>query len=225
MINKKQIDKIEQKAKKYFEGASVCHDWSHVNRVKNLALKIGKKENADLEVVEIATLLHDIGRKEEMKNKGKKDNGIKFCHATEGAKEAKKILTDFDIDEKSVDNIVHCISSHRFRNEEKPETLEAKVLFDADKLDSIGAVGIARDFVFVGHFNTVMYTGREKEQIESGKNFDFTEEDTALLEYHKKLKYIKDKMQTNTGKKFAKERHDFMVKFFERFWDEVNGVK
>ncbi|XLQ20119.1 MAG: HD domain-containing protein [Candidatus Moraniibacteriota bacterium] len=225
MISKNQIEEIEQEAEKYFEDVSVCHDWTHVERVKKLAISIGEEEDADLQIIEIAALLHDIGRKEEFACKGKKENGIKFCHAIEGAKEAGKLLSDFDIDEKSINNIVHCISSHRFRNEEAPETLEAKVLFDADKLDSIGAVGIARDFVFVGHFGTLMYTGNEKEQIKSGKNYDFTKEDTAVLEYHKKLKYIKDRMQTKTGKKFAQERHDFMVDFFERFWDEINGKK
>ncbi len=225
MVSKKQIDEIERKAKEYFDGASVCHDWSHIERVRSLALSIGEKEKANLQVIEIASLLHDIGRKAEFACKGKKEDGVKFCHSIEGAKEAKKILCDFDIDEKSVNNILHCISSHRFRNEEIPETLEAKVLFDADKLDSIGAVGIARDFVFVGHFETAMYTGNEKAQIESGKNYDFTQEDTAVLEYEKKLKHVKDRMQTKTGKKYAQGRHEFMVKFFERFWDEVIGVK
>lgn len=225
MIDEKQIDEAEKIAKKYFDDASVCHDWSHVERVRGLALSIGEKEKANLQIIEVAALLHDIGRKAEFACKGKKTDGVKFCHAIEGAKEAKKILSDFDVDEKSVNNILHCIVSHRFRNEEIPETLEAKVLFDADKLDSIGAVGVGRTFVFAGHFNTAMYTGREKDLLESGKNYDFTQEDTAVLEYEKKLKYIKDKMQTETGRKIAQERHDFMVKFFDRFWDEVNGVK
>ena len=225
MINKEQIDKIGQKAREYFDGASVCHDWTHVERVRELALSIAKEEGADLRIVEIAALLHDIGRKKEFACRGKNDDGTKFCHAIEGAKEAKKILTDFDIEKKYIDNIVHCITTHRFRNENVPETIEAKVLFDADKLDGIGAVGVARDFVFVGHFNTIMYTGDEKEMIESGKNFDFTNKDSGVLEYEKKLKYIKDKMITKTGKKIARERHDFMVKFFERFWEEVKGIK
>jgi len=224
-MEKADIREIERVARKYFEEVSVCHDWTHVERVRELALSIGKKEKADLQIVEIAALLHDIGRKEEFACKGVGKDGVKFCHATEGAKEAKKILNDFDVDEKILKNIVHCISAHRFRNEEVPGTLEAKVLFDADKLDSIGAVGIARDFVFVGHFGTVMYTGNEEEHIESGKNYDYTKEDSAVLEYEKKLKHIKDRMQTKTGREFAQDRHDFMKKFFERFWEEVNGVK
>jgi len=186
MISRGQIDEIEQIAREYFVGASVCHDWSHVERVRDLVLTIGKKEVADLEVLEIAALLHDIGRKEEFACKSKNKDGTKFCHATEGAKEARKILDKFDIDKNDIDNIVHAVGSHRFRNEKVPETLEAKVLFDADKLDGIGAVGIARDFVFVGHFATAMYTGREKELAESGKDYDYTKEDTGVLEYEKK---------------------------------------
>ncbi len=134
MIDKKQIDKIEQLAKTYFEDASVCHDWTHVDRVKNLALAIGQKEKVNLEILEIAALLHDIGRKKEFEYKGKNEDGTKFCHAYEGVKEAKKLLDGFDIDEKDLENILHCIETHRFRNDNTPQTSEAKVLFDADKL-------------------------------------------------------------------------------------------
>ena len=225
MVDKKQIDAVKELAKKYFDDASACHDWTHVQRVRNLALTIGKKEKADLQIIEIAVFLHDIGRKKEFLCKGKNKDGTKMCHAKEGAEEAQKILKDVDIDEKKKKNILHCISTHRFRNNNAPETIEAKVLFDADKLDSIGAVGVARAFVFVGYFNTIMYTGNEKELLESGKDFDFAKEDSAVLEYEKKLKHIKEKMLTKTGKKIARERHEFMTQFFERFWDEVNGLK
>ena len=86
-INRKVIKQIEQEAKKYFKDASGCHDWTHVERVETLALWIGKKEKADLDILEIAAILHDIGRKKEMENKGK------FCHAAEGVKLAKDILS------------------------------------------------------------------------------------------------------------------------------------
>ncbi|MEN8252409.1 MAG: HD domain-containing protein [Patescibacteria group bacterium] len=224
-MNHLRIDRIEQEAKTYFEGASGCHDWSHIERVRKLAFMIGEKENADLEIIEIAALLHDIGRKAEMDSKAKEKCGKKICHAREGAKESRKILSNYNIDAERIDNIAHCIETHRFRNEAVPETIEAKVLFDADKLDSIGAVGVARDFLFAGYFGTALYTGNEEKLLESGENFDYTKDDTAIMEYHKKLKYVKDKLQTHTGKKIGEERHDFMVSFFERFWKEVNGNK
>lgn len=218
MIDKTIIEQIKLEAKTYFVGASGCHDWTHVERVTKLALKIGEKENANLFVLEIAALLHDIGRKEEMISKGK------FCHAEKGAEMAKVILKKYNIKQRDIDNILHCIITHRFRNSHVPETIEAKVLFDADKLDSIGAIGIARDFLFAGNTGSGnLYTGNEKKLANDGKNHNYTNEDSAILEYEIKLKKIKDKMLTMTGKKIAEERHRFMEEYFKRFWREVDG--
>ena len=226
MIKKIDIQKIEKIAKKYFDGASGCHNWSHIERVRKLALRIGKSEKADLKIIEIAVLLHDIGRKFEMKNRGYK-NGIKLCHAVEGKKEAQKILENYKkITQEEKENILHCIEAHRSRNELIPNTLEAKIVFDADKLDSIGAVGIARDFLFAGSAGSnCLYTGNEKKLSKSNKDYSFTKEDSAILEYEIKLKHLKNKMLTKTGKKIAKERDRFMVEFFKTFWAEVEGER
>ncbi|MDD3386760.1 MAG: HD domain-containing protein [Candidatus Pacebacteria bacterium] len=214
------IKKIEKEAKKYFESSSGCHDWSHVERVKKLALLIGKKEKADLFVLEIASLLHDIKRKEEMELKGS------FCHAIEGEKEAKKILDKYDISDEQKKNICHCIRTHRYRNNDMPETIEAKVLFDADKLDSIGAIGLARAFLFAGSSGSCnLYTNNEKKIAKLKKDMSFTKEDSAILEYEIKLKKIKNEMMTKTGKEMAKDRHNYMVEFIKRFWIEVKGKK
>ncbi|MBN1326205.1 HD domain-containing protein [Candidatus Falkowbacteria bacterium] len=218
-ITKTVILKIEKEAKRFFLGASGCHDWTHVERVKNLALHIGKKEKADLGVIEIAALLHDIARKKEMDSKGK------ICHAQESAKLAKPILEKFNFDKEQLENILHCIAAHRFRKSLAPKTLEAKVIYDADKLDSIGAVGIGRDFLFAGYHKTALYTGNEKYYAQKGIDRSYTEDDTGIMEYEYKLKRIKDKILTKEGKRIAKERHDFMVKFFNRFWLEVEGKK
>lgn len=218
MISKNTIREVEEKAKKYFKNASGCHDWTHVERVRNLALNIGKKEKADLKVLELAVFLHDIGRKEEMKKQGK------FCHAEKGMEIAKIILKKYRLNEQELENVLHCIVSHRYRNQHKPETIEAKVLFDADKLDSIGAVGIARDFLFAGFAGSGnLYTGNEKKLAKTGKDHSYTKEDSAVLEYEIKLKYVKDKILTRTGKKLAQQRHKYMKEFFERFWREVEG--
>lgn len=217
-ISKQTIKQIESEAKKFFVGASGCHDWSHVERVCNLALEIGKEEGADLDILIIACLLHDIGRKEEMKSRGK------FCHAEKGAELANKILHKYKIDQKSIDNICHYIISHQYRNQNIPKTIKAKVLFDADKIDSIGAVGIGRDFLFAGYLGHSMYTGNEKKLIELKKDQSYTIDDTAIMEYEFKLKNIKNKILTKTGKKIAKNRHDFMVAYFKRFWQEVKGI-
>lgn len=219
-MDKYLIKKIEADAKKYFNKASGCHDFTHVERVKNLALHIGKKEKASLDVLEIAALLHDVGRKEEMKSKGL------FCHAEKSAEIADKILKKYNVDEKMAENIVHCIKSHRFRNNNIPKTLEAKILFDSDKLNSIGAIGMARVFLFAGNAGSGnLYTGNEKELAKSKKDYSYTKEGSAFLEYEIALKHIKDKILTVTGKKMANKRHQFMKNFLERFWEEVEGKK
>jgi uncharacterized protein len=217
-IDKIIIEEIRQEAKKYFNEGDSSHDWSHVERVYNSAIKIAKEENANLDVIKIAAYLHDIGRNDEIKSEGK------ICHAEKGAEMAKTILSKYDIDEKLIENIIHCILSHRNRNNYKPETIEAKIIFDADKLDSIGAVGIARDFLFAGIYNAPLYTGREKEILKNADNYAYTRDDTALLEYYYKLNKIKDKIITKTAKKIAQDRHNYMKEFFERFDKEVNGM-
>lgn len=221
MLSKKVLEKIENEAKKYFAGSSGCHDWTHVERVLKLALHIGKIEKANLDVVKIASLLHDISRRDEMKAKGS------FCHAKESAKEAVKILAKYKFAPDFVQNILHCIRTHRFRDRENiPKTLEAKVLFDADKLDSIGAVGLGRAFLFAGGPGSGnLYTGNEKSLARLNKDLSFSKEDSAVLEYEFKLKKIKDRVLTRTGKKFALGRHKFMQNFFRQFWQEVEGQK
>jgi len=212
------IKKIEIKAKKYFKGTSGCHDWSHVERVKNLAIKIGKKEKANLFIIEVASILHDIGRKEEFESRGK------VCHAERGVELAKEILANFKLKKDDINNILHCILSHRYRNSHIPSTLEAKILSDADKLDAIGAIGIGRAFLFAGGPGSkTLYTGREKKIAKKGFDRSYTKDDSATLEYEIKLKYIKDKILTKTGKKIAQQRHKFMENFFREFWGEVEG--
>lgn len=219
-INHKIVKEIENKAKEFFIGASGCHDWTHVERVRNLAIKIGKKEKADLLILEAAAYLHDIGRKEEMDTKGK------ICHAEKGMKLAEEILAEYDLDKETVENIKHCVLAHRYRNNHTPETIEAKVLYDADKLDSIGAVGIGRDFFFAGYAGCChcLYTGNEKMNIKNAKQHEYTSEDSALLEYYYKLSKVKSKILTKAGREIAEERHTYMVEFFKRFEKEIKGV-
>lgn len=217
-MKKEIIEKIKEEAKKYFRGASGCHDFSHVERVRNLAMRIGKKEKADLDALEIASYLHDIGRKEEMEAKGS------FCHAEHGGELAGKILKKYKIGQEKIENIVHSIKSHRWRNSRVPATLEARILFDADKLDSIGAVGIARDFLFAGNAGSnTLYTGNEKKLAKSKKDYSYGKEDSAFLEYEIKLKHVKDKILTKEGKRIASERHRYMKEYFERFEREIEG--
>ncbi|MFW6383668.1 MAG: HD domain-containing protein [Nanoarchaeota archaeon] len=206
-----RFDEILEKTKEIFTKSRGSHDWGHVERVYNLCIHIGKKENADLHVLKYAAVLHDIGRHDEDLANGK------ICHAKIGAEKAREMLLDSKIE--MIDEICHCIQTHRFRGDKKPLSKEAKVLFDADKLDSIGAVGIGRAFLFAGEIGAKLH---EKE-IDIEKIKPYSKDDTAYREFLYKLKNVKERMLTSQGKKIAEGRHKFMEDFFKRINDEVDG--
>ncbi len=208
-----KIKQITKKAKIFFHNAKGSHDWEHTLRVYNLCLHIGKEENADMEILEISAILHDIGREEQDKCNGK------ICHAERGAILAREILNEFKMDEEKINKIVHCIETHRFRKGSAPNSKEARILFDADKLDSIGAVGIGRAFLFAGEVGAKLHN----KNVDIDKTEAYTKEDTAYREYMVRLIKIKDRMLTKEGMRLAEKRHDFMVDFFNRLNKEVDG--
>jgi len=143
-MNDEFFEKLRVKVLPYFEKCNPAHDVSHTDRVLNLALKIGEKEGADLEILKIACLLHDVARHEQDDSKGV------ICHAERGGEMAREILGELNYSEDKIGKVVHCIETHRFRKGHAPESIEAKVLYDSDKLDGIGAIGIGRSFSFSG---------------------------------------------------------------------------
>jgi len=191
-------------------GAS--HDIDHTLRVRDLCMKIWQIEWADLETLEIAALLHDIGRPKEFETKWE------VCHAEYGAKLAGEFLQNLWIDQDKVDNVVYCISTHRFRKWNPPETLEAKILFDADKLDCIWAVGIGRAFMCAWEIWARLHNDK---WVDVENTEEYSKDDTAYREYVVKLRKIKDKMFTETGKKLAEKRHKLMEIFFDELLDET----
>ncbi len=209
---------IEQ-ASRYYEGADSVHDFDHVMRVYILAEKLGAAEGADLAVVRQATLLHDACRG----NDNNKDSGFvadlppETDHALLAAHFARQILADEPTD--FVEAVTHAIAAHRYRNAITPATIEAKVLFDADKLDAIGAVGVARAFAFVGAYSMPLW-GEVSPNYQPGVS---GEKHTPNHEYVFKLNKIRDIMTTASGRRMAEERHRFMVQFFERMAAEVRG--
>lgn len=210
----KKFESIEAKAKSLMQKNKSSHGWDHTERVMNLSLHIAKIEGADLDIVHVAALLHDIGRHKEDEALGE------VCHAEEGAKMAAKILRDEAFDEETIAQIVHCIENHRFRGNKKPDTLEAKVLFDADKLDSIGAVGIGRAFMFAAEVGARVHNSPT---VDISKTEPYGEEDTAYREFFHKLKKVHERMLTAEGKLLADERHKFMCDFFDRLNKEAAG--
>jgi uncharacterized protein len=213
-ISSALVSRIKKEAGAFFRSARGSHDWDHTERVYRLCLRIGRKEKADLRVLELAALLHDIGREEEDRSNGK------VCHGRTGAALARGILERHGLDRAAVRAVVHCIRTHRFRKRALPRTLEARVLFDADKLDSIGAVGVGRAFLFAGEVGARLHD----KAIDVRKTKPYTREDTAYREYLVKLGRVKDRMTTREGKRIALERHRFMAAFFDRLNKETDGV-
>jgi uncharacterized protein len=209
------IEDIQTFAETCFSNSWGSHDWEHTRRVYNLCMHIGQVEGADMEVLKIAAYLHDLGRSHQDESRGS------ICHAEKGAEIATELLDRYPISSEQKANVLHCIRSHRFRGNCLPETLEAKILFDADKLDSIGAIGVARAFQFAGEvgakFHNPVVSPEETEP--------YTVEDTGYREFKLKLSKIKDRMLTAQGRLLAEERHAFMEKYFERFFQEYGGEK
>jgi uncharacterized protein len=205
---------IRGEARNYFDAARGSHDWDHTERVRRLCLRIGRKEKADLAVLELAALLHDIGRGEEDRTDGK------TCHARAGARLARELLVRRGLDRGLVREVVHCIRTHRFRRKASPLSLEARILFDADKLDSIGAVGVGRAFLFAGEIGARLHD----KDVVPGDTRPYTREDTAYREYLVKLRKIRDRMTTREGRRIAAARHRFMVDFFDRLNKETDGL-
>lgn len=206
-------EQLVAEIKNEFINARKSHDWEHTERVYNLCLELSKNEKIDREVLKLAALLHDIGRVEQDQSKGK------LNHAERGVKKAAQILEKYDLPEIKIKKILHCIETHRFRGKKPPLSLEAKILFDADKLDAIGAIGIGRAFVFAGEVGAKVHN----KNIELKKTQPYTEEDTAYREYLVKLIKIKERLYTEEGRRIAESRHKFMQDFFDRLNREVDG--
>lgn len=209
---------VEQ-AQRYYEGADTAHDYHHVLRVLRLAERIGRAEGADMEILRTAALLHDIGRPEEIRD------GV--CHAQVGAEKAREILSDWPPDR--VEAVAHAIATHRFRNDAAPRTLEAKVLYDADKLDCIGAIGVARAYAIGGLMGQRLWAEVSDDYVQARRENrllargDLSSNHTPVHEFAFKLSNIKDSLFTATAREMAEERHRFMHQFFDRLGAEVRG--
>ena len=206
------LEDVRLYSMKIFSDRRGSHGWDHTCRVYSMCVHIGRIEKADLEVLKAAAYLHDIGRQAQDESNGN------ICHARKGAEISKTLLDHYPVSADQKENIIHSIRSHRYRGKNRPETLEAKILFDSDKLDSIGAIGIARAFQFAGEIGAKLYNP----DIDLMDTRSYTEEDTAYREFKLKLSKIEDKMLTREGRRIAVVRHEFMEKFFKRFMDEIN---
>lgn len=195
------------------DAASGCHDYDHTQRVLANAERLAAMlPEADCRVVRMAALLHDVARPEEMSAKGK------VCHAVIGAALVPEILGGIGGFEPGfIEHVAAAVYTHRYRARRIPATLEAKIVYDADKLDSLGAVGIGRAFLFAGREHARLHN-TEAEAVNSAA---YSREDTAYREYLVKLRKLPEGMLTAPGKAIAEERAAYMDVFFHRLNEET----
>ena len=194
-----------------------CHDYAHTRRVlRNTVLIAEKEKPADLRAALFGALLHDIARPEELASGGK------LCHAALGAGKAERILRAAGFtDEAFIRHVSEIVRTHRYRGNLKPATVEACIVYDADKLDSLGAFGVARAFHFAGRIGACLHNS-EREALASES---YSNQDSAYREYLVKLRSLPDHLLTDPARRIAADRAAFMRAFFERLNEEQEGVR
>lgn len=191
-----------------------AHDCEHVYRVLYNALEIAKDEpQVDYDVLIAACLLHDIGRPDQVADPT-------LCHAEVGSEKAYDFLLEMGMYQAFAEKVRHCILTHRFRKSLQPQTLEAKILFDADKLDVTGAIGIARTLQYRGTLTEPLYR-----HLPDGTISDGTEDigHSFFREYKFKLEKLYDRFYTEKGAKLAAQRRSIAKSFYESLYQEVNN--
>ncbi len=208
------INNTIQLVKEKLEGVESGHDWFHIERVWKLSLYIQKREGGNKLIIELAALLHDIA-------------DPKFHNGDETI--ATKIVTDFltgqNVDSDTINKVIFIIENMSFKNrKEAPKDLplELKIVQDADRLDAIGAIGIARTFNFGGFKNNLMFHPDIKPKINQSKEEYKKSNGTTINHFYEKLLLLKDLLNTNTAKEIAEERHQFMLQFLDQFYKEWN---
>jgi uncharacterized protein len=208
---------IEQ-ARSWYRGAGAAHNFDHVMRVYRLAEHLAEKEGADVEIVRAAALLHDA------RGSSSGNHGQREGHHETSAQFAAEVLAEMEWPQEKVAAVQHCIRTHRFRSPQTPETVEAQVLFDADKLDAIGAIGAVRSIAYAVLDGKPVYAQPSETFLKTLEK----EPDETHSSYHEflfKLSKIKDRMYTRTGKALAQARHTYLSGFFDQLWAEVRGER
>ncbi|WHF50334.1 HD domain-containing protein [Chryseobacterium gotjawalense] len=200
--------------KEKLEGAEAGHDWFHIERVWKLSQKIAAAETCNLEVVELSALLHDIA-----------DPKFHDGDETLALKISREFLESQNVSDDIIEQVLFIIKNISFKNRgEIPDVLpiELQIVQDADRIDAIGAIGIARTFNYGGFKNNLMYHPDIHPKLNMTKEEYKKSNGTTINHFYEKLLLLKDLMNTGTGKKLAEERHDFMLNFLEQFDREWN---
>ena len=207
------IDKTIIFVKDVFQNDFSGHDYAHTERVYKLALKIAEKEKADFMIVSLAALLHDVDDyKLSSETYQKKDRTVQF-------------LREQEVDEKIIQKIVEIIEEVSFvgTDSKVPSSLEGKIVQDADRLDAIGAIGIARCFTFGGSHHRVLYDPNQKPSLGMNEKEYRNHVSTTINHFYEKLFLLKDMMNTETAKQIAIKRDAYMHAFIDEFLDEWDG--
>ena len=209
------ITNTEAYVKQVLEKDSSGHDWWHIYRVQNLAKEIQKSEGGNLYIIELSALLHDIA-------------DWKFHEKEEGPKKARLFLKTQKMENSIIDSVCEIIATSSFKGakvDSSMKTIEGEILQDADRLDAIGAVGIARCFTYGGNQNKAIYDPRIKPTLHDNAEAYKNNDSSTINHFYEKLLLLKDLMNTETGKKIAEQRHKFMELFLEQFFEEWKGKK
>ena len=211
-MNQKLIENTVEFVKEKLNGAEAGHDWFHMERVWKLSKKIAEKEKCNMEVVELSALLHDIA-----------DPKFHNGDETIALKVSREFLEKENAAAEIIEKVLFIIKNISFKNRnEAPENLpiELKIVQDADRLDAIGAIGIARTFNFGGFKNNLMYHPDIQPKLNMTKEEYKKNSGTTINHFYEKLLLLKDLMNTETAKKIALERHDLMLNFLDEFYKE-----
>jgi len=217
MTDLKLIEATKTFVQEHLENAEGGHDWFHILRVFNNAQLISKSENVDAFVVALSALLHDIA-----------DSKFYDGDETVGPKMAREFLFKLDVDSIVIEHVVKIIENISFKggNEaQKFRSPELDVVQDADRLDAIGAIGIARCFNYGGFKGRTLYNPDIKPNLNMSKEEYKTSKSPTINHFYEKLLLLKDRMNTKTGRQIAEKRHQFIMSYLNQFYAEWDGKK
>ncbi|MCF7566861.1 HD domain-containing protein [Sabulilitoribacter arenilitoris] len=218
MAQKELINKTKAFVKETLANAEGGHDWFHTLRVFNNALLISKNENVNPFVVQLGALLHDIA-----------DSKFHDGNDTIGPKIAREFLFKHNVDSLIIEHVIKIIENISFNksldNDKKFKSIELDVVQDADRLDAIGAIGIARCFNYGGFKNRKLFDPTIKPNLKMTKAEYKASTAPTINHFYEKLLLLKDQMNTKTGRQIATERHNYMIGFLDQFYAEWDGKK
>lgn len=209
---KEVIQKVEQQVKRLFEGEGTGHDWFHIDRVRKIALKIQKIEGGNADVIELASLLHDIS--------DHKFNGGDF---EKGAVVSEQILEELIVDEATKNAVVSIVRNVSYKGsgeKDTMESLEGWIVQDADRIDAIGAIGVARTFAYGGSIGQPIYDPTITPKNVQSKESYVKDRTHTINHFYEKLLLLKNRMHTKSGKEIAEKRTQYMEEFLEQFYEE-----